>query len=156
MKRQVPARGAHPHVRLVWCAGQTVPAASAPFADDSDSLPVHGTLALRPAPQSGPNLLLIGLEGDEPQLGRYLPGRRTRSDLSEVTASRLRKLMPDAVALPLMGLHFDATEALRRLSRQGFAGPVLVLCPPLPEPRIVEQELSEAGGEIPVSLLFAA
>ena len=72
---------------------------------------------------------------------------------ADLTATLLRDHLPDAIVLPLFGAGFDALDALARLARFGYAGPVIVTGPALPNPTLIARELSAAAPGMAVSLI---
>lgn len=70
-----------------------------------------------------------------------------------MTAQAISEILPDLVILPLVGVGFDAIEALSQLDRFGFRGEVLVRAPSLPNSHIVERELSAIAPGLSVRLI---
>lgn len=79
----------------------------------------------------------------------------------------IRSITPDAIAdaglhrldnaeigCLLMGPTLDALDIIAALLAAGFRGSVTVIAPPLPNPRMVEQELKSAATPLPVRLLM--
>lgn len=63
----------------------------------------------------------------------------------ELTAGLLARWMPAAVAMPLWSPRADAMQLLQDLSALGYAGPVEVLAPALPDRDMVLRELTLAA-----------
>lgn len=58
-----------------------------------------------------------------------------------LTQGLVDRLRPPALALALFDPDHDVALVLKRLARLGFRGRVLVLAPPLPDARMVQDEL---------------
>lgn len=62
--------------------------------------------------------------------------------------------MPDPiVACLLLGGKTDAMDIISTLSSAGYTGAVMVVAPPLPNPRMVERELNRAAKPMMVTLV---
>jgi hypothetical protein len=72
---------------------------------------------------------------------------------NRLTLAVLKEHLPDCIVLPLFGSGFDALDALARLAQFGFAGPVTVTGPALPNPGLIARELSAAAPGMTVNLL---
>jgi hypothetical protein len=72
-----------------------------------------------------------------------------------LTLATLKDHLPDQVILPLFGADFDAMDALARLAQFGFSGPVTVIGPALPNPGVINRELSASAPGMAVQLLVA-
>ncbi len=59
---------------------------------------------------------------------------------------------PSVIVLPLIGPGFDAVEACHRLVALGFEGEVVVRAPALPDRRLIQRELSQAGRRLKITL----
>lgn len=59
-----------------------------------------------------------------------------------ITAGVFDRIDPLAVGLALFCPRVDATVVLERLLRIGYRGRILVLAPPLPDPRLVQRDLA--------------
>lgn len=64
----------------------------------------------------------------------------------------LRMIAPDLVIAPLFCRSFDALDLLQLLRRASFAGSLLLLTAPLPNPRAVLSEIRKSRGGITVRL----
>ena len=62
-----------------------------------------------------------------------------------LTADFLASVQPAWVIVPLFATTHDATTAIAQLAAIGYGGRIAVLAPPLPKPRLVEQELRALG-----------
>ncbi len=62
-------------------------------------------------------------------------------DFDEITPELLERHKPDAVLCPLTAQNFDAVDIAAHLMACGFSGPLRALCPPLPNPLVVVQEM---------------
>jgi len=60
------------------------------------------------------------------------------------------------VICPLVAEAFDALAVAARLVQLGFAGPLVVLAPPLPNPRMVEREIRNQSGGMQVRVVTRA
>ena len=63
------------------------------------------------------------------------------------------QITPSVVAIPLWSQGADAVQMLQRLSYLGFAGPVEVHSPQLPNARMVMAELSQVSGDLQIRLV---
>jgi len=61
--------------------------------------------------------------------------------LAQMTPELLARHRPDAVLCPLTAPNFDAVDIAAHLMACGFSGPLRALCPPLPNPLVVVQEM---------------
>ena len=106
-------------------------------------------------------LMALGAEGgdDWPAAVRV----RLRLDLHRVvhvpwprlSPTLLDTLAPRAVLTPLLAARFDAVEAAGRLAELGFDGRLVVVTDSaLPDMRLVQRELVQAGRGIAVDLLI--
>ena len=64
----------------------------------------------------------------------------------------LATLGADRVFCPLVSAEFDVLAVAARLAQIGYGGRLVVLCPTLPNPRMVEREIRHNGGGIKVEL----
>ena len=72
-----------------------------------------------------------------------------------LTAAYLDTLSPDTVVTPLLGAQFDAVEAAAWLGSSGYDGRLVVMVArPLPDSRLVRDEISAAGGGLRVDMHF--
>ena len=72
------------------------------------------------------------------------------SDLGTVCAEMQG---PAIVACPLISGDTDALSVIGTLQGAGFQGTLLVVAPPLPDPRMVERELRDAASGLSLRLL---
>jgi hypothetical protein len=59
---------------------------------------------------------------------------------------------PAVIVMPLIGQGFDAIEACQRLSAAGFAGEVVIRAPALPNRKLIQRELAQAGRSLKITL----
>jgi hypothetical protein len=88
-----------------------------------------------------------------------LDAERTRVTLAAFAGldqALLARVAPDIVALPLFGQGFDVLDALARLQTLGFAGRVMALAPPLPDPIPLLSDLGGGRGGLHVDLVEVA
>lgn len=71
----------------------------------------------------------------------------------QLTLAVLKDHLPDCVLMPLFGTDFDAVDVLARLAQFGFAGPVSITGPKLPNAALLQRELSAAAPGMTVRLL---
>jgi hypothetical protein len=83
--------------------------------------------------------IFLGPQGPLPLTGV------THRTLSSLDADLLQCLQPKLVIMPLFTADHDATTAIERLAALGYTGPVTVIAPKLPNPRLVERELASLG-----------
>jgi hypothetical protein len=107
-----------------------------------------------PAIDEGLCILAIGTGG------KALPGLVQHVAVVEVgaadlTPSLLARLRPAAAACPLLGPGFDAAHIAERLGLLGFRGELRVLCPDLPMPHLVREELAATAPGLRVVLAAA-
>lgn len=74
--------------------------------------------------------------------------------LGELDASLLRDAEPELVISSLLGDGFDAIDVAIRLAGLGYTGPYRVLCPPLPKPEAVRDEIRAAAPGLDFDLLI--
>jgi len=75
-----------------------------------------------------------------------LPGETIEEGrFDALDAAWLARLSPDQVIVPLISAGQDATTVIERLQDLGYQGAIIVICPPLPNPRMVEHELRALG-----------
>ncbi len=67
-----------------------------------------------------------------------------RVSLAALDAPLLARLLPERVVTPLVGDGFDALDVAERLSALGFRGRLEVLCPALPDRRLIRAEIAAA------------
>jgi len=70
-----------------------------------------------------------------------------------LTAGFLATVRPACVILPLFAVAFDAMTAIEELQDMGYRGRIAVLAPPMPNPRLVEQELRALGPGVRLVLI---
>ena len=63
--------------------------------------------------------------------------------LAALDTTLLASVAPAAVAFPLMGAMFDATQVLSRLAMARFAGRVMIFAPSVPDRDMILDELRE-------------
>jgi hypothetical protein len=73
--------------------------------------------------------------------GCRVPPRVVPTPFAALTPGLVERARPRAVVFGLFTAGLDAFQIVRRLERIGWRGRVLVLTAPLPNPRMVEQEL---------------
>jgi hypothetical protein len=67
--------------------------------------------------------------------------------LQHISPAMFEKAQIDMIVTPLFGQHCDAELVAQELTRLGYSGILKVMCPPLPNQRMVEREIrSEAKG----------
>ncbi|NEX45148.1 hypothetical protein G3572_02950 [Rhodobacter sp. ETT8] len=71
----------------------------------------------------------------------------------DIPGANLAQLKDAVVACLLMGGKTDALDVLAALTAAGYAGAVLVIAPPMPNPRMIERELARAAKTMKVTLL---
>ena len=101
-----------------------------------------------PGPQSAKaseTLLCIDLGATATGISRTEAGLISSVALDALTAGLLAETMPDRVICALFGARQDAFAVIESLQMLGFAGEITVLCPKLPNPRLVETELRALG-----------
>ena len=62
---------------------------------------------------------------------------------ARLDAASLAELQPDLVIFPLFGAGQDAIAVIERLQALGYPGRMVVICPRLPNPKLVETELRQ-------------
>ncbi len=73
--------------------------------------------------------------------------------LCDLSVARIQAEGADLVACPLIAGATDALEVIVVLHAAGFAGTLLVVAPPLPNPGMVEAELRAAARSLRVRLV---
>ncbi len=88
-------------------------------------------------------ILVIGDLQNWLSSGRDLPrvSEIEFADFEEITPELIERHRPDAVLCPLTANNFDAVDIAAHLMACGFSGPLRALCPPLPNPLVVVQEM---------------
>lgn len=108
---------------------------------------------LAPLPVPAGGVLIIGTSGAA--LPGLRPGTRvTEAGFADLAPALLARLRPGAVACPLFGAGFDASQVIERLGAIGYRGELQVLCPDLPRPGLVEAELASLHPGIRVTLVL--
>lgn len=97
-------------------------------------------------------LLAIELTLTAAQLARLDLDSVVEISFDELTLRQIASVMPAAVALPLWSRGCDAVQMLHHLAMLGYAGPVHVFAPPLPDRRLVERELGAVAAQLEVHL----
>lgn len=82
--------------------------------------------------------------------GATLPGPEA------LDAVLLATLGATRVFCPLVAPEFDALAVAARLAKIGYAGWLVVICPDLPNPRMVEREIRHQGPGMKVELRLPA
>lgn len=67
-----------------------------------------------------------------------------RATLVEVDQDLLARLCPDVVLAPLMTQDFDILDLARRLRALGYRGRLRAYAPRIPDPHLVQREISAA------------
>ncbi len=98
-------------------------------------------------------MLLLGFSE-----GFALPQSCQRAELTvashpALTPRLLASLWPDTIAMPLLNGTTDALSHLRRLQDFGFRGRCIVLAPPLPDLKLVQNELRSQAYSLRISVL---
>lgn len=114
---------------------------------------------LSPLP-SGATSVVVAIGADDardwpPSLRPALSAHRVvHVPWPRLTRSYLGTLSPDTVVTPLVAAEFDAVEAAAWLGRNGYDGRLVVaMARPLPDARLVQREISAAGGGMRVDML---
>lgn len=103
-------------------------------------------------PSDWPVLLALDLHAGSGDWSEY---KVVRLNFASLTAALFAQITPSVVAIPLWSRGADAIQMMQRLSYLGFAGPVEVHCPHLPNARMVMAELSQVSGDLQVRLVQA-
>ncbi len=74
-----------------------------------------------------------------------LPPQCIQLAFDQLTPPNLQKWNPSIVFLPLFGSTYDAATIVEQLESLGFQGDIVVICPTLPRPQLVERELRGLG-----------
>lgn len=100
-------------------------------------------------------MLLLALDLDLPAeaVAGLGAGRVVRLGFAELDARRLAETMPGMVAMPLWSPTADAVQMLQMLDELGYAGPVHVFAPHLPDRRMVFAELKAVSPLLRISLI---
>lgn len=77
--------------------------------------------------------------------GAALTVASVRLAFGRLTARALLSIRPDEIACALFTDDYDAAQVVQRLEHLGYRGLITVIAPPLPRPRMVEQELRHLG-----------
>ncbi len=70
-----------------------------------------------------------------------------------LNAALLAQVQPNLVVCGLFSPTFDAILLIERLAELGYQGQVQVICPPLPDARMIRSELHAIATEIDVQLI---
>jgi hypothetical protein len=120
-----------------------------------EASPAQFEQALADGASSTPStVLIIGRIGAE--AAQMLPPESAPvvvGTLGRLTASLVDRVAPEMVILPLMADGQDAVQVIARLEELCYAGQVLVLAPPLPDPAMVERELRVAAPGLRLQLV---
>lgn len=71
----------------------------------------------------------------------------------EFTDLSLEKYRPELVIAPLFSEFFDAVDVAETLAFAGYFGELWTICPELPNPQLIEQELREVSGGLSLRLI---
>ncbi|MFN4153238.1 MAG: hypothetical protein ACK4HF_01165 [Paracoccaceae bacterium] len=115
-------------------------------ASPDDNEPRPGNPAGRVGPFVGiglPQALAIALAGPRPII---------MIDAGAIPVAGLNRLEDAEVGCLLLGWEVDALDVIAMLLAVGYRGAVTVVAPPLPDPAMVERELSRASRAITVTL----
>lgn len=127
-----------------------VPVMLAP-SDASGLTPMHpGALPATQPEGQRPVLLAVDLE---PDAGHWQAYRVVAVEFAGLTADLMAGHLPALVAIPLWSRQADAIQMLHRLAELGYAGPVEVHAPDLPNRRMVMAELSQAARGLRIRLV---
>jgi hypothetical protein len=74
-----------------------------------------------------------------------LPARSIHARYHQLTRSNMMEWGPSVVFLPLIGASEDAATIVELLESIAFQGDIVVICPQLPKPQLVERELRGLG-----------
>lgn len=93
--------------------------------------------------------------GMPPALAVSLAGKRRVIELEPeaIPTAGLDKIDDPMVGCLLLGTKADALDIIADLFEAGYRGPVTVVAPPLPNPKMVERELSRAAKPMAVKLV---
>ena len=69
----------------------------------------------------------------------------TQAQIVQLDAALLAQAQPDQIVVPLFSGVHDALQVIEDLEILGYRGTILVIGPRLPNPRLVERELRNAG-----------
>ena len=72
----------------------------------------------------------------------------------DIATASLHQMPDSIVACLLLGGKTDAMDIIGNLSSAGYTGAVMVVAPPLPNPRMVERELNRAAKPMMVTLVL--
>jgi hypothetical protein len=92
-------------------------------------------------------------ESDLPKLQSRLSVSMRFSTLEGMSRDVFLKAPFDTTVTPLFGEDCDAEVVAQELTRLGFAGVLQVLCPPLPNQRMVEREVRRSAEGFRVQFL---
>ena len=81
--------------------------------------------------------------------GRIIPVKLSNLDQAEIA-----RLQPDVVACTLISTANDAALIIEKLQTLGYAGQIVVISEPLPDPRLVQRELRALGPGSRLNLLI--
>lgn len=102
------------------------------------------------APEDGGLSVALGCALPDGVEGVALPGPEA------LDAVLLATLEARQVICPLVADGFDALAVAARLVQLGFKGPLVVLAPVLPNPRMVEREIRNQSGGLEVRVVSRA
>lgn len=90
-----------------------------------------------------------------PGLSSVLAGPRPVLSLDPdmIQQAGLHRLTDAVVGCLLLGSQMDAIDVLRQLQEAGYRGQVMVVAPPMPDPRMVERELTLLAPGLSVRLI---
>lgn len=99
--------------------------------------------------------LVIGrIDSDVEEALRQSHGSLVVCAFASLERALLDRVSPRSVVCPLMAEGFEALQVLTLLRQAGYAGDVMVVAPPLPDPRMVERELRAVAPGLRVTLIL--
>lgn len=115
---------------------------------------------IRPEPQApeaspGP-ILVIEAPAALALAARYPDDRVVVARYASLDPQLIARVRPAWIIAPLFGIGFDATNVLDALEQCAFAGRIAIAAPRLPNPRMVERELSAFAPALAIEVVQIA
>ena len=118
--------------------------------------PGSDTNTLESDHRSDPVILAVGDVRQWTRAGRALPAdsQIAFADFHEINEDLLQALSPDIVMSPVLSRSFDCLDLAQTLYESGFRGRFRVVAPDMPNPRVIQAEISALCPALDVAFIF--
>lgn len=106
--------------------------------------------------QTRPVILAVGDVRQWNSAGRELPAdsQIAFAEFDEINDDLLQSLSPDIVMSPVLSRSFDCLDLAQALYENGFKGRFRVVAPDMPNPRVIQSEISALCPSLDVAFIF--